>query len=442
MKLLVSLLGLSLAVLFGSISAAAQVCPGSAGCLDTTFGNSGFVSASVNSGVAAGWGNAVAIQSDGKIVVAAESANVENTSAYDCYVLRFDANGVLDPAFGNGGIVRLAFTPDADHEWLQALALQPDGKILLGAKANSTLVGIARLSADGSLDPGFGSSGKVTFNLVSRDYAIPNTIIVQNDGRLAIGLNAHNSGFGFVRLLPDGRFDTTFNGTGKLVVSPAKGNSSTSALIYMAVQPDGKYVASGMLPGGGKGGSGQFGLIRVNANGTLDTTFGSGGKVVTDLGGTWSAARRVAIQADGKIVAGGDWLANSTSVLTSFVFARYLPNGQLDSTFGSGGKTLIGTATSYRRMLGLAIQTDGKIVGSGWDRLSTSSDGNVAILRVNADGTVDAGFGNGGMTLTDYNGMSDTGNDMATQADGRFVVAGAIRGFNAQTSVGLYRYLP
>jgi uncharacterized delta-60 repeat protein len=424
-------------ILFTAYSLSAQTCPG---CLDTTFGNGGVVVASVNGGTASGWANAIAIQPDGKIVVAVESSNAENTSAWDFYVLRFDSTGSLDSTFGTGGVVRFAFSAEADHEWPASIAIQGDGKILVAGRADANYnVGVARLNSDGSFDSAFGAAGKLTFTLVARQSAIPNSIIAQSDGRIAIGLNANNAAFGFVRLNTDGTFDTTFNGTGKLVPSGAKGNSSTVALIDMTIQPDGKYLASGMLPGS-KGG-GQFGLMRVNANGTLDTTFGSGGKVVTNLGGTWSAARNVGVLADGKIIASGDWLAGGTTGNQSYVFTRYLANGQLDTSFGTAGKALF-ASPDFRRMTGMTIQPDGKIVGSGWDRNPNTTNANVFILRINPNGGLDSGFGAGGMTFTDYNGLSDEGNSMAVQSDGKFVVAGVVNGFGPGTSIGLYRYLP
>lgn len=424
-----------LLVLFAAMTSAAQTCPGSAGCLDDTFGTGGIVAASVNGGTASGWANAVAMQANGKVVVAAESKNIDNTSAWDFYVLRFDSTGLLDPTFGSGGIVRFAFSAAADHEYPNAVAIQTDGKILVAGRADAnTNVGVARLNPDGTFDASFGNGGKLTFTLVARQWAVPWSIIPQADGRIAIGLNSYNTGFGFVRLNPNGSFDNTFNGNGKLVVT-GKGNNTT-ALIHMVVQPDGKYVASGMLPGS-KGSSGQFAVMRVNANGSLDSTFGSGGKVVTDFGGSWSAARNVAIQPDGSIVAGGDWLANGQS----YVFVRYLPSGALDPSFGNGGKVLFGSP-NFRRMTGMAIQLDGKIVGSGWDRDPNTTNANVAILRINQDGTLDTGFGAGGTTLTDYAGDDDEGLGMAMQTDGKFVVAGPINGYGPATEIGLYRYLP
>ena len=417
----------------------AQTCIDSSGCQDLSFGDAGFVSATVNNGVASGWATDVAVQSDGKIVVTAESANVENPEVWDSYVLRFDQNGILDPSFGNGGVVRFRFSA-AVHEWINVVAIQSDGKILVAGKGDN-ITTVVRLKPDGSFDPSFGTAGKTNFTLVSRKWAVPYSIRVQADGRIVLGLNSDNSAFGFVRLTSNGAFDSTFNGTGKLLISGGKG-SATAALIDLVIQPDGKYVASGMLPSSSKGSTSQFALVRVNPNGSLDTTFGSGGKVVTNFGGTWSAARNLAVLPDGKIVAGGDWLSSGTVGNQSYVFARYLANGQLDTTFGAGGKSLI-SSPNFRRMLGIAIQDDGRIVGSGWDRNPNTTDGNFLIVRINPNGDLDPDFGTGGITITDYLGRNDHGNAMAVQADGKFVVAGGLDlGSGSPWKIGLVRYLP
>lgn len=422
-----------------SVSAKAQNCPGFAGCLDLSLGTAGFVSVTANNGVASGWATDVAVQNDGKIVVTAESANVENPEVWDSYVLRFDPSGDLDENFGTGGIVRFRFS-QASHEWLNAIAIQPDGRILVSGKGDN-ITTVVRLNLDGSFDTSFGTGGKTNFTLVNRKWAVPYSMLVQADGRIVVGLNSDNTAFGFVRLTSNGAFDTTFNGTGKLVISGGKG-SSTAALIDLAIQPDGKYVASGMLPSSSKGSTSQFALMRINTNGALDNSFGSGGKVITNFGGTWSAARNVVVLADGSIVAGGDWLAGGTAGNQSYIFARYLANGQLDTTFGTGGKSVF-NSPNFRRMLGLAVQSDGKIVGSGWDRDPSSSNANILIMRVNSNGVLDADFGNTGMTITDYLGRNDQGNAMAVQADGKFVVAGGIDlGNGSPWKIGLVRYLP
>jgi uncharacterized delta-60 repeat protein len=165
-----------------------QACPGSPGCLDPTFGNGGFVSTSVNFNTAAAWATDVVIQPDNKIVVAGEvGANFDNAGK-DFYVLRYDANGGLDPAFGTGGVARIAVTAAVDGETPYALALQPDGKILVGGGVQSNaLAAVVRLNADGSLDPSFGTGGKLTFQFANKESGTINSIKVQANGKIMLG---------------------------------------------------------------------------------------------------------------------------------------------------------------------------------------------------------------------------------------------------------------
>jgi uncharacterized delta-60 repeat protein len=408
------------------------------GALDATFGDGGYVVTSVNFNTAGSWATDVAVQPDDKIVVAAESYNYENTSTRDFYVLRYDANGALDPTFGNGGVARFGITAAADYETPYALAIQPDGKILVGGVAAGNPA-VARLNSNGTLDTSFASGGKLTFQFANKEGGDVGSIIVLADDRIMLG-GTSSGRFGFARLKADGSFDTTFNGSGKLSanVSPQKA-SQNGGMSDLTIQPDGKILASG-FSGSGPRQPRSWMLMRLNANGSLDTAFGSGGQTMINFGGTWSVARHASVLPDGKILAGGDMLVSPNS---TWIYVRYLSNGQIDTTFGSGGKIMIAAGGSSR-IEGMAIQPDGKIVGSGWWRDTADSvPWDVMIMRLNPDGSMDNGFGTNGSTFTDYNGMADEGHSMAVQSDGKFVLAGIINGYGATTSsIGLYRYLP
>lgn len=410
------------------------------GSLDSTFGNGGFVVTSVNFNTQAGWASDVAVQPDDKIVVLAESYNYGSTTARDFYVLRYNSDGSLDTTFGSGGVTRFAFTTTADNESPTSVALQPDGKILVGGYIHQlSIAAVARLNTDGSLDNSFGSGGKLTFQFVNRDASAVQAMAVQSDGKIILGGNSTGKKYGFARLNANGSFDTSFNGTGKLAVTHTLKSGGDGGMVDLTIQPDGKYLASGYNGGASKTPR-SWTLMRVNTNGSMDTGFGSSGTATTVFSGTtWSNARHVFVLPDGKILAGGDLLISPYS---SWVFIRYLSNGQLDTSFGSGGKLVMPSGGSSR-VEGMAIQADGKFVGSGWWRDVNVGGMDVMMMRLNPDGTVDSGFGTGGFTFTDYNGMDDAGYSMAVQSDGKFVLAGIINGYSATTSsIGLYRYLP
>jgi uncharacterized delta-60 repeat protein len=217
-----------------------------------------------------------------------------------------------------------------------------------------------------------------------------------------------------------GDLDTSFGFDGKVTTGFGIGSYDSSG--DMAIQSDGKIVAVGYSDAGG---SYDFALARYNTDGSLDLGFGSGGIVLTDFSGSGSddLARTIAIQTDGKIVAAGRSDAGGGD---DFALARYNTDGSLDLGFGSGGIVLTdfsgGGSTDYTNAL--AIQTDGKIVAAGRSDAGGSYD--FPLARYNTDGSLDLGFGSGGIVLTDFSGGGswDEALAVAIQADGKIVAAG------------------
>jgi len=418
-----------------------QSCSAGAGCLDTSFGNAGFVLTSPNFNVADSLATDVAIQSDGKIVATVNAKNYENTAASDFYILRFELDGTLDPTFGIGGVSRFAFNTLTDTENAHCIAIQTDGKIVVaGAVTTNNLVAVARLNSDGSLDSSFDSDGKVTFQFEPKVSTSFRNVALQQDGKIVLGAISGNGRILLARLNTNGSLDTTFNGSGKLIVGGTSKSSFNGTISDIDIQLDGKIVVAGQKDGSNRGPSSFWMVMRINANGTLDTGFGSGGTVVDQFAGTWSVARNVSILSDGKILVGGDWLVSPNS---SYVYIRYLPNGQLDSTFGSGGKSII-SAGGSARVLDMEVQSNGKIVGAGQWRDSSTPNQNFMIMRLDSNGSLDSSFGTNGVTYTDYNGFGEDGKAMAIQLDGKYVVAGFIYTgpYPTPSSIALLRYLP
>ena len=194
-------------------------------------------------------------------------------------------------------------------------------------------------------------------------------------------------------------------GSGGIVRTDIRGDADQAEAV--AVQPDGKIVVGG-LAAKVAGSLSDFALARYNADGSLDTSFGSGGIVTTDFGGE-DAAVALAVQADGKIVAAG-------SAGDHIALARYLPDGTLDSTFGSGGTTVnpgFGVAN------GLALTPAGEILLAGY------SGGDFLLLAYRPDGTPNLGFGHLGSVTTDINGgSSDFAENLVVDAQGRIILVG------------------
>ena len=342
---------------------------------------------------------------------------------------------ILDPSFGAGGKV----TTDEFGGKDTAMALQADGKIVMvGGGFTSYL--LARYNAGGTLDTGFGAGGKVTLdisggNLQQRALGVA----VQTDGKIVVvgetlvpGGPAGQFTFGLARFNADGSLDSSFGEGGKVIHSTVVGNARAVAL-----QPDGKLLVAGISPVSGKGSDfGDFLVARYNADGSLDSSFGSGGEVVTDFGGTPNDAHNIVIQPDGHIVVSGS-VFNLSSGINHTDIARYNPGGLPDTSFGSGGTLHL---SNMQLGDGLALQPDGKLVLVG--NVETATLPNTAtqflLMRINADGTTDQAFGSAGLVQTAFSSGGDAARAVGIASDGKILVAGKAKQGNSEFAVARY----
>ena len=306
---------------------------------------------------------------------------------------------------------------------------------------------MVRYNADGSLDTTFGTGGKILTPTSAgslNDYG--NSVTVQADGKIVVAGQGETSGAGddvvVVRYNVDGTLDTGF-GTGGKIVTPVGTGTSGDVGNSVKVQADGKIVVAGYGTGSGTGI--DFAVVRYNANGTLDTTFGTGGtgKILTPVGTGTSGdtGTSVMIQADGKIVVAGYGTGSGTGIDVAVV--RYNANGSLDTTFGTDGKILtpVGAGTSADLAYSVTVQADGKIVVAGLGT-GNGTGNDVAVVRYNANGSLDTTFGpNGtGTILTPVVPGSDAGKSVIVQADGKIVVAGYGQGSGTAYDFAVVRY--
>ena len=308
------------------------------GSLDESFSDDGRQTTSFGPNLGA-YAQAVAIQADGKIVVAGNQreSNVENPYVH-LAVTRYRADGSLDPTFSGDG--KLTFADFGDYSTANAVAIQADGKIVVAGGA-----ALVRLNADGSLDPGFSDDGKVSTGLDAQAMA------VQADGKIVL---AGGYGFRLARYRADGSPDPTFSGDGNV-------NTELPNLIYarsVALQADGRIVVAGGAATS-EGGT-DFAMVRYHADGAVDTVFGAGERDVNDF------AAAVTIQPNGKIVVTGqsapmDWNA---PVISRVTLARFGTDGSPDASFGTGG-TVSGELGFSSHATAVALQSDGKIVLAG-----------------------------------------------------------------------------
>src|SRR5215471_17901057 len=303
--------------------------------LDSSFGTSGKVTTDFAGGTGAA-ARTVAVQTDGKIFAAGVA--VFNGVA-DFALARYNSNGTLDTSFGTSGIVTTVFDFPGSFDRVFTIVQQPDGKFVAVGSTVINLVAnfaLARFNANGTLDTSFGTGGMVTTGFgVSAEAT---SAVVQSDGKIVAAGFANLGGgdyFALVRYNSNGTLDTSFGTGGKVTTAFLSQGFSLAQANSVALQPDGKIVAAGIAA---IGGGDDFALARYSSNGTLDATFGTGGQVTTDFlnqGISLAQADSVALQPDGRIVAAGNAKVGGG---IDFGLARYNSNGTLDTSFGTSGK--------------------------------------------------------------------------------------------------------
>ncbi len=377
------------------------------GTLDASFGDSGVIT--TRFGDKNDYAYSVAIQNDGKIV-AAGYARVDSDE--DFALARYTGDGTPDATFGNGGQVTTGLGSSDDHAY--AVAIQGNGKIVAAGWASGDFA-LTRYNHGGSLDATFGNGGRVTTDSGNRNNRAARAVTIQGDGKIvAAGYEESNdwNGFALARYNSDGTLDDDFGNGGQVTTDFGNGYNYAYAV---AIQSDGKIVAAGYAF---IWSDFDFALARYNSDGSLDTTFGSGGQVSTDFG-DWDYAYTVAIQSDGKIVVAGYAPVDGNN---NFALARYNSDGTLDASFGSGGMVTTDFGSENDRASAMAIQNDGKIVVAGFAMVGGYSD--FALARYNSDGALDTSFGSGGLVTTDFGSGNDRASALAIQSDGKIVVAG------------------
>ncbi|MGB3527211.1 MAG: T9SS type A sorting domain-containing protein [Flavobacteriales bacterium] len=421
----------TLTALFLALGATTFAQPGS---LDGTFGNDGKVITAF--GTDDDSGTSVAIQPDGKVVVAGFTINV---GGWDIALARYNADGTLDSSFGGDGKVTTDFGTYGDAGF--SVAIQPDGKVVVAGKAGygaEADFALARYNTDGTLDNSFGGDGKVT-----TDFGMwgdeGNSVVIQLDGKIVVAGWATvdpEIDFALARYNTDGTLDNSFSADGKVTTDFGTGFNQGASV---AIQPDGKIVVAGHTNVNSSGDR-DFAVARYNMDGTLDISFSADGKVTTNLGtgtayGTaYDEGKSVAIQPDGKIVVAG-YASNGTD--RDFALARYNTDGSLDNSFNMDGKVTTDFGTSDDIGFSVAIQLDGKIVVAG---SAESSTGYVfALARYNTDGSLDNSFSADGKVTTDFGTGYASGFSAAIQPDGKVVVAGNVT--NQYFDFAVARYL-
>ncbi|MGI0484176.1 FG-GAP-like repeat-containing protein [Pantanalinema rosaneae CENA516] len=353
------------------------------------------------------------VAASGKIVVGGY-VTLSGSTTSDFTLVRYNVDRSIDTTFGIGGKIVADFGGD-DKGY--SVAVDAQGRIFI---AGSTIAGgktsfaLMCYKADGTLDTTFGAGGKLITDFNSSDDNKGYSLQIDASGRLLIAGSALISGkrdVAVVRYTATGILDTSFGSGGK-VTTDCGGDDDEAKSI--TIDSSGRIVVAGTAVINGKR---DFTVIRYTADGSLDTSFGVGGKVTTDCGGDDDEGKSLKIDVSGNILVAGTAVINGQR---DFTIVRYKADGSLDTSFGTGGKVTIdcGGDDDARTM---TIDSSGKILIGGSLKINGSTDS--VIIRLNANGSLDTSFGVNGKLIKDYGG-NDEINSITLDASGQLVLAG------------------
>ncbi len=354
------------------------------------------------------------MQPDGKLVLVG-TADETSYALQNFAISRYTIDGMIDSTFSNDGIDSVDlnnYLDEARHAALDTL-----GRIVVTGRSSdlngNKYVGMVRYNPDGTYDNSFSGDGKVSHQM-SSSLVEPWAILVKGDGKIAVAgrlySNSSSNDVFIMQFNDNGTPDNTFGASG--LASP--GVAGSQSCLSMVEQPDGKLIVAGnnqTFTGGAFG----YLIMRFNSNGTLDSTFNGDGIMVDTLAGINISG--MALLPDGRIIVGGDCSHLPDS---HFALARYLDDGVRDSTFGTSGQveTVIGTGTGSSVITDIRLQADGKILATGY----FSGDALVYLARYNTDGTIDNSFGVNGIIGTGIGTSTNRSNAVLIQPNGKIVL--------------------
>ncbi len=406
------------------------------GVLDQTFGVGGKVIIPADSTATT---KAVVIQSDGKII-SGTSTTINNIQYLT--LIRYHTDGSFDTTFGING--RINVHPGSFCS-LGDIALQPDGKIIVGGNVSDTTTNnrggflLIRYLPNGTLDSTFGNNGMVK-TYPQTYYSLSLTcIIIKPDGKIVAGGSISSIAFTedpFVeQYLPNGQPDNSFNSNAFYISLPYGNAKSVSNMVATA---DGKIIASieaKMVPANN---SSDFLIAKLLANGSNDSSFGKNGINYTDFNNSGDMSYGITMLPDSSLVLSGSYMQSG---FYHFALVKYTPNGKVDSSFGTNGRVttrLSGKSSAVNKII---TDPSGKLIVCGYAYSGLWSDNayDFALAVYNSNGSLDSTFGRNGMLTTDFANGKDNANALSLQADGKIVLAGD--SYNGHvTSIALARY--
>ena len=368
------------------------------------------------------FGGRVIQQSDGKLLIEGAGASWSDFS-----LVRLNSDGSLDATFGLGGKLLVPFGQDS--YFVDSVIQQIDGKLVVAGTSENRgngydlNFGLIRLNSDGSLDHAFGIDGKQVIQ-VGPSYDYVNSVFQQTDGKLVIAGTSYSSDlrssdFSLVRLNGDGNLDSSFGIGGKMLVPVGSGFESVVSVIQQA---DGKVVMVGHDIGFNSGGVVNPYMIRLNSDGSVDSTFGSAGMLALfDVG--IETNYRVIQQNDGKLLAFG---VSQNAGNREIIIRRLESDGSLDISFGANGKQVLPVDVGYLGINSVIQQVDGRLLVAGAGTRDNGDSRDFSLVRLNSDGGLDDTFGSGGKLLVSVlSNYDDYVSSIVQQSDGKLVVVGS-----------------
>lgn len=395
--------------------------PAVSGGVDPTWGGSGYAVTAISTG--RDRIEDLVLMPDNRVLAVGQAA--DPVTGYERFALAmYLPNGTLDPAFGTGGItctniLAASIAYDA--------VLQPDGKILVTGTANTTATAtsrgpsrmiLARYTPDGMLDTTFGTGG-VGYVITMIGGTMTNAVAItrQLDGMILVSGDANDAttDFAIARYTANGVLDSTWGLNGKVETDFGSVERANAVL----VQADGKVVAVGTTFVGAPSGQ-AIAIARYNIDGSLDTTYGTGGRKVISLGYTPDVAYDAVLAFDGKVIIAG---SRSSQTFTDSFLLRLNTDGSIDESFGVNGLALVSLNSGYDWFTDVTLQADGRIVATG----AIAGQSDMTVARFLSDGSLDPTFGSGGKLIVNINGNLDISRAVTVQRDGKILLGGYSR---------------
>jgi uncharacterized delta-60 repeat protein len=336
---------------------------------------------------------------------------------------RLTASGQDDHSFSGDGY-EVTDLPLSTDERAEAVAIDSQGRVVVAGYATLMITGrvmmVARYTSSGALDTTFGQGGVALADFTSSTSEQANGLAIDSNGRIVVAGSANVGGtstqFALARFTTSGSLDTTFTSNGKVLTDFASSTSEAAADVVISGT---KIVVAGAAVLS----TTQFALARYNSDGSLDSSFSGDGKALGEFVGAAAGAWDLAIDSLGRVVAAGYAMFNAND--RRFAIARYSSSGALDSGYSGDGLLIINfTSSSQELATSVAVDSSNRVIAGGYAGPFAGTGFQFAEVRTTANGALDSTFSGDGKDLIDVDTLSEHSNGMALTSSGKIILAG------------------